>query len=77
MRAVQINAPGAALELVERSVPEVPPGHVLVKVAANGICHSDAMPGAGMASSYPRVPGHEVAGTVETVGDGVDRWSPG
>ncbi|HEV7213264.1 MAG TPA: alcohol dehydrogenase [Blastococcus sp.] len=77
MRAVQIGAPGAALELVERSVPDVPRGHVLIKVAANGVCHSDSMPGAGMASSYPRVPGHEVAGTVETVGDDVDRWSPG
>lgn len=77
MRAVQINAPGAPLELVDRPVPDVPRGHVLVKVAANGICHSDTMPGAGMASSYPRVPGHEVAGTVETVGEGVTRWTPG
>ncbi|MBT1000981.1 alcohol dehydrogenase [Paenarthrobacter sp. DKR-5] len=77
MRAVQITAPGASLELVERPVPDTPPGHVLVKVAANGICHSDAMPGAGMASSYPRVPGHEIAGTVEAVGEGVARWAPG
>lgn len=77
MRAVQISAPGAALEVVERPVPEVPAGHVLVKVAANGICHSDSMPGAGFSSSYPRVPGHEVAGTIETLGEGVTRWSPG
>jgi len=77
MRAVQIQAPGAPLEVVERAIPEVPTGHVLVKVAANGICHSDSMPGAGMASSYPRVPGHEVAGTVEAVAEGVKPWSPG
>lgn len=77
MRAVQISAPGAALEVVEREVPEVPAGHVLVKVAANGICHSDAMAVLGMSSSYPRVPGHEVAGTVEAVGEGVTRWSAG
>jgi D-arabinose 1-dehydrogenase-like Zn-dependent alcohol dehydrogenase len=77
MRAVQISAPGADLELTERDIPDVPRGHVLVKVAANGVCHSDSMPGAGMSSSYPRVPGHEVAGTVETVGEGVTRWAPG
>lgn len=77
MRAVQISAPGAPLELVERTIPAVPRGHVLVKVAANGICHSDAMAVAGLASSYPRVPGHEVAGTVESVGEGVTMWAPG
>lgn len=77
MRAVQISAPGAPLELVDREIPDVPRGHVLVKVAANGICHSDSMPGAGMSSSYPRVPGHEVAGTVEALGEGVAQWAPG
>lgn len=77
MKAVHITAPGASLQLVETDRPEVPHGHVLIKVAASGICHSDGMPGAGMASSYPRIPGHEVAGTVELVGDGVTRWAPG
>lgn len=77
MRAVQINAPGAPLELVERAIPDVPRGQVLVKVAANGICHSDLMAGAGMASSYPRVPGHEVAGTIETVGEDAGQWEAG
>ncbi|WP_374189467.1 alcohol dehydrogenase catalytic domain-containing protein [Sinomonas cellulolyticus] len=69
-------APGEAFETVDREVPEVPHGHVLVRVAACGVCHSDTMPGAGMASSYPRIPGHEVAGTVETVGEGVEQWTP-
>jgi D-arabinose 1-dehydrogenase-like Zn-dependent alcohol dehydrogenase len=77
MRAIQIPAAGESLEAVDRDVPEVPRGHVLVRVAACGVCHSDTMPGAGMASSYPRVPGHEVAGTVETVGEGVEQWKPG
>ncbi|WP_138444650.1 alcohol dehydrogenase [Sinomonas susongensis] len=77
MRAAQISSPGADLELVERDIPDVPRGHVLVKVAANGICHSDSMPAAGMASSYPRIPGHEVAGTIETLGEGVTQWAPG
>ncbi|MDQ0030437.1 alcohol dehydrogenase catalytic domain-containing protein [Arthrobacter bambusae] len=77
MKAVQFANPGTSLEAVELDVPEVPRGHVLIKVAASGICHSDAMGAAGFASSYPRTPGHEVAGTVETVGEGVTRWTPG
>jgi len=77
MRAVQISAPGAPPELVERAIPDVPRGHVLVRVAANGVCHSDTMTVAGLASSYPRVPGHEVTGTVEALGEGVTMWAPG
>jgi D-arabinose 1-dehydrogenase-like Zn-dependent alcohol dehydrogenase len=77
MRAVQFSAPGTPLELVERAIPDVPRGHVLVKVAANGVCHSDTMAAAGLASSYPRVPGHEVAGTVEALGEGATMWAPG
>ncbi len=43
---------------------------------ACGVCHSDVF-SAQMAASYPIVPGHEIAGVVETVGDGVDAWVPG
>jgi D-arabinose 1-dehydrogenase-like Zn-dependent alcohol dehydrogenase len=57
MRAVQISAPGAPLELTERTVPDVPRGHVLVKVAANGICHSDATAAAGMGLGLSARPG--------------------
>lgn len=77
MRAVQVAEPGAKLELVERDRPEPRRGQVLIRVAACGICHSDAMAKEGMASAYPRVPGHEVAGVVEAVGEGVTAWSPG
>lgn len=77
MKAIQFTAPGTSLATVELSVPEVPRGHVLIKVAANGICHSDSMPAAGFASSYPRTPGHEVAGTVATLGEGVTQWTEG
>lgn len=77
MKAVQFATPGTSLETVELDVPAVPRGHVLIKIAASGICHSDSMPAAGFASSYPRTPGHEVAGTIETVGEGVTRWTPG
>jgi D-arabinose 1-dehydrogenase-like Zn-dependent alcohol dehydrogenase len=77
MRAVQVAAPGADFELVERDRPEPRRGEVLVRVAACGICHSDAMAKNGLASAYPRVPGHEVAGVVVAVGEGVTNWTPG
>ena len=77
MRAVQVTTPGGNFEVVERDVPQ--PGHwqVLVRTAACGVCHSDVMTKAGMAPEYPRVPGHEVAGTVEAVGEGVPHWRVG
>ncbi|WNV73844.1 alcohol dehydrogenase catalytic domain-containing protein [Geodermatophilus sp. DSM 44513] len=77
MRAVQLSGPGSDVELVEREVPQPGPWQVLVRTAACGVCHSDAMAAGGMASGYPRVPGHEVAGTVAAVGEGVSHWRVG
>jgi D-arabinose 1-dehydrogenase-like Zn-dependent alcohol dehydrogenase len=79
MRAVQVPAPGAGFELVERDVPEPGHGEVRVRVEACGICHSDSFPAEGHwpGISYPRVPGHEVAGKVDAVGPGVTGWQPG
>jgi len=78
MRAVQVSRAGGPLELVEKEIPSPPPGYVRVKVAANGICHSDVITKEGtMPIQYPRVPGHEVAGVVDAVGDGVTWWKPG
>ena len=78
MRAVQVSRPGGPFELVERPIPEPGAGMVLVRVEACGICHSDALVKEGhMPISYPRVPGHEVAGVVAAVGAGVTAWSAG
>jgi D-arabinose 1-dehydrogenase-like Zn-dependent alcohol dehydrogenase len=80
MRAVQVSRPGGPLEVVERPIPEPGPGHVRVKVEACGICHSDALTKDGHWSGleYPRIPGHEVIGVIDTVGKDVpSRWSPG
>jgi D-arabinose 1-dehydrogenase-like Zn-dependent alcohol dehydrogenase len=77
MRVLQVPSAGADFELVEREVPEPGPREVRVKIAACGICHSDAMAKGGMSASYPIVPGHEIAGVVDAVGPGVDAWSPG
>ena len=76
MRAVQISRPGGPLELVERPIPEPGQGMVRVKVEACGICHSDVVVKEGlMPLSYPRVPGHEVAGVVDALGPGVSSWA--
>jgi D-arabinose 1-dehydrogenase-like Zn-dependent alcohol dehydrogenase len=79
MRAVQVSRAGGPLELVERDIPAPGPGQVRVRVEANGICHSDVLTKEGLMPGieYPRVPGHEVAGVVEAIGDGVAGWAKG
>jgi D-arabinose 1-dehydrogenase-like Zn-dependent alcohol dehydrogenase len=77
VRAVQVSEPDGNFEVVERDVPQPGRWQVLVRTAACGVCHSDVLTRAGLASDYPRVPGHEVAGTVEAVGDGVEHWEVG
>jgi D-arabinose 1-dehydrogenase-like Zn-dependent alcohol dehydrogenase len=79
MRAVQVTEKGGDFELVERDVPTPGPGDVLVEVEACGVCHSDlfAKEGVFPGVSYPVVPGHEVAGRVAALGDGVHGWSEG
>ena len=67
MKAVQVPNPGADFELVEREIPEPGPAHVRIRVQACGICHSDVVTKEGLfpGMSYPRVPGHEVAGVID------------
>jgi alcohol dehydrogenase/propanol-preferring alcohol dehydrogenase len=79
MRAVQVSRAGGPLEMVERDVPVPGPGFVRVRVQANGICHSDVLTKEGILPgiSYPRVPGHEIAGILDEVGEGVAGWSKG
>src|SRR5438105_4998578 len=79
MRAVQVARPGGPLELVERDIPDVKPGTVRIRVEACGICHSDSLTREGSIPGilYPRVPGHEVAGVIDAVGEGVAGWNVG
>ncbi len=60
-------------------MPEVRPGTVRIAVQACGICHSDdfVKTGSYPGIQYPRVPGHEVAGRVDAVGEGVTAWAVG
>src|SRR6202051_2233513 len=79
MKAVQVPKAGADFELVEREIPEPGSGHVRIYVQACGICHSDVITKEGLfpGMSYPRVPGHEVAGVIDELGSGVKEWQKG
>jgi D-arabinose 1-dehydrogenase-like Zn-dependent alcohol dehydrogenase len=79
MRAVQIPGAGGPFELVGREIPDPGAGWVRIKVQACGICHSDSLVKEGHwpGIAYPRVPGHEVAGTIDAVGSEVAGWKPG
>ena len=74
MKAIQVAAKGEPMKLVEIPVPTPGEGQILIKVEACGVCHGDAKIIEGAASSYPRIPGHEVVGIVETDGE---KWSKG
>jgi D-arabinose 1-dehydrogenase-like Zn-dependent alcohol dehydrogenase len=79
MRAVQVSRPGAGLEMVEREVPQPGAGMVRIKVEACGVCHSDSFTVEGQwpGIEYPRIPGHEVIGTIDALGPGTGDFSPG
>ena len=78
-RSVQVAKAGAPLELITKEIPDPTAGQVRVRVEACGVCHSDSVTVEGLFPfiSYPRVPGHEVIGKIESVGEGVPQWKPG
>jgi propanol-preferring alcohol dehydrogenase len=76
-RAVQAVSPGK-LELANLPVSDPPAGHVRVRVEACGVCHSDSATVEGILPiQWPRVPGHEVVGRIDVVGQGVEGWAVG
>ncbi len=79
MKVAQIPKAGGDFQIVEREIPNPSAGEVRIKVQACGICHSDVLTkeGAWPGIQYPRVPGHEVAGIIDEVGDGVSEWKKG
>ncbi len=78
MKAAQVPKAGAAFEIVEREIPKAAPGQVRIQVKACGVCHSDVLTKEGWPGlQYPRVPGHEVAGIVDALGERVSVWKKG
>src|SRR3974390_10050 len=79
MKVAQVSRPGADFQIVDREIPTPDAGHVRIKVQACGVCHSDVLTKEGLLPGiqYPRVPGHEVVGTIDEVGTGVSEWKKG
>jgi D-arabinose 1-dehydrogenase-like Zn-dependent alcohol dehydrogenase len=79
MKAAQIPKAGADFEIVEREVPKPSAAQVRIKVQACGVCHSDLFTKEGYwpGIQYPRVPGHEVVGIIDELGEGVTGWKKG
>ncbi len=78
MKMARVPEQDAKFELVDVEIPEPRAGQVRVKVHACGVCHSDALTVAGaMGNAFPRAPGHEVAGAIDVIGEGVEGWSAG
>ena len=79
MRIVQVAQANGSLDLSDREIPQPGPGAVRIKVEACGICHSDSFTKEGTwpGIQYPRVPGHEIAGTIDALGAGAAEWTLG
>ncbi|MFD0931076.1 alcohol dehydrogenase [Psychroflexus salinarum] len=79
MKAAQIKEAEGEFHIVDIDKPTPKENEVLIKVQACGICHSDAFvkDGTFPGLEYPRVPGHEVIGTVEEFGENVRSWKKG
>jgi propanol-preferring alcohol dehydrogenase len=73
MQAMVLQRPGEPLRLVERSDPMPATGEVTVRVAACGVCRTDlhVVDGELPDPKLPIVPGHEIVGRIDVIGDGV------
>jgi 2-desacetyl-2-hydroxyethyl bacteriochlorophyllide A dehydrogenase len=79
MRAVVIARYGGELEATRCPIPQPGHGEVLVHVRASGLCSTDLhlLSGRQPLGTLPRIIGHEIAGDVIALGDGVARWYQG
>jgi len=78
-KSALLSAANAPFALTDVELPEPGPGYALVAVEACGVCHSDmfTVTNAWNNITYPRAPGHEIAGRIEALGAGVMGWSAG
>ena len=79
MRAVQVSEANAPLRVVELPTPSAGPGHVRIAVEACGVCATDANMVQGLFGDrlFPLTPGHEIAGRIDMLGEGVEGWELG
>ena len=78
VRAAVLHGPNQALEITDLELAPPGPGEVLVRYGASGVCHSDLHVVDGeWSASYPLVLGHEGAGVIEALGEGVTNVAAG
>jgi D-arabinose 1-dehydrogenase-like Zn-dependent alcohol dehydrogenase len=79
MKAVRVNRAGGNFEVVNSPTQEPSPGFVRIKIQACGVCHSDMFTKEGVFPGivYPRSPGHEIAGVIDSAGADTDPWKVG
>ncbi|MBO9622276.1 MAG: NAD(P)-dependent alcohol dehydrogenase [Sphingomonas sp.] len=78
MKAVRFVEVGRPAEIVDLPKPQPGPGQVLVRIAGAGVCHSDLhVLDHGIGIPGPFTLGHENAGWIEALGQGVTRWQEG
>jgi len=79
MRAMVLETPRTPLRPTELAVPVPSPGEVLIRVAACGVCRTDlhVVDGELPDPKLPLVPGHQIVGVVEEIGEGVKQFRPG
>ena len=79
IRSAQVAEAGGPFGVVETELPEPGRGHVRLAVEACGVCRSDSLfvNAAAPGVSFPLVCGHEIAGRIDAVGDGVEGWDTG
>ena len=80
MKAAVVHEFGKPLRIEEVPIPTPGPGEVLIRVMANGVCHTDLHAAEGDWPAKPRlpfIPGHEGAGVIAAVGPGVTHLKEG
>src|ERR1051326_5385854 len=79
MQAMVLRTPRQRLEATEMPVPKAESGQVLLKVAACAVCRTDlhVVDGELPKPKLPLIPGHEIVGRIELIGDGVAQFQPG
>ena len=79
MKSVRVEQAKGPFKLVDDKIVVPPSGQVRIKVQACGVCHSDMFTKEGILPgiSYPRSPGHEIAGVIEALGEDCGEWKVG
>ena len=79
MKSVRVEQAKGPFKLFDEKIVEPARGQVRIKVQACGVCHSDEFTkeGAWPGITYPRSPGHEIAGVIEALGEDAGEWKAG